>query len=99
MQRGTDSVCHGPNEYRVSNVDWTVDVPDFVGAVLLTTAAGAVRLDDDEAPEDFVVMAHPNPHQPLISRGRSYHPVDGRIHVHLVAVADAIRRGFTIVED
>lgn len=81
------------------NVDWTCDVPDHVGAVLLATGSGAVRLDDNSEPEDFVCMVHPsNKLQPLTARGRVYHPEDGRIHVVAAAVADAIRCGFVLAD-
>jgi len=97
MPKGSDEIGHGPNKYVVSNVDWTVDVPDHVGVVLLATGAGAVRLDDDDAPEDFVAMVCPGkPLSSLTARGRVYHPEDGKVHVHAAAVADAIRCGFVL---
>ena len=99
MPRGCDEIGHGPNKYIVSNVDWTVTVPDHVGVTLLSTSAGAVRLDDDSEPEDFVAMVCPgNVLQPLTVRGRTYHPEDGKIHVLAVAVADALRRGFILAD-
>ena len=99
MPPGCDSVTHGPNGYVVSNIDQTVEVPDHVGFCLLATGAGAVRIDAATEPEDFVAMRHPcNALQPLSSRGRTYHPEGGKIHVHAVAVADAIRAGFILAE-
>jgi hypothetical protein len=38
-----------------------------------------------------------NPLTSLAARGFTYHPEDGRIHVHAVAVADAIRCGFILI--
>ncbi len=99
MNRGTDSIGHDGMNYVVDPVTWQVEVPDHVGVVTLATGAGAVRIDDDTEPEDFVAMRHPrNPLQPLTARGRTYHPEDGKVHVHAVCVADAIRAGFVLVE-
>ncbi len=99
MPKGCEDIGHGPNKYIVSNVDWTTEVPDHVGAIMLATSTGATRLDTDAEPEDFVCMVHPrNPLQPLTARGRVYHPHDGKIHVHAVAVADALRCGFVLAE-
>ena len=100
-----DEVNHGGVRYPVSNSGrhlgvGEIEVPDHVGHVLLRTGAGAVRIDDDSEPEDFVAMKHPgNPHTSLTARGFTYHPENGVVHVNAAAVADAIRRGFVLVEE
>ena len=48
MQKGTDSIGHGGVNYVVSSQTWQVDVPDYVGNILLATSAGAVRIDQQE---------------------------------------------------
>jgi hypothetical protein len=100
MPRGTDSVTHGPIGYTVSNLDWTVEVPDHVGAVLLATGAGAVQIVGVEpAPElegEVMRVLHASDVGASFSwRGESYLPgEDGVLTIPAAASGDAFSHGF-----
>ena len=52
MPKGCDSVTHGQDGYIVSNLDWTVEVPDEVGRFMLQDGkSGAVLIEDEPEPE------------------------------------------------
>ena len=55
-----DEVNHGGERYVVSNIDQTVIVPDHVGHLLLSVAAGATRIDlpEDPEPDGFARVRH-----------------------------------------
>ncbi len=100
MDKGTDSIGHGPTNYVVNPYDWTVHVPPHVAEILLRTGTGAVVLSDDPEEEEFAAMRNTsNLLQPFAFRGQTFHPEDGRIHVPLIAVAAALKAGFTLTEE
>ena len=51
---------HGGERYVVSNIDQTVIVPDHVGHLLLSVAAGATRIElpEDPEPDGFARVRH-----------------------------------------
>ena len=55
-----DEVNHGGERYVVSNIDQTVIVPDHVGHLLLSVAAGATRIElpEDPEPDGFARVRH-----------------------------------------
>jgi hypothetical protein len=99
MNAGTDQVCHGPVGYTVSNIDWVVDVPPEVAAVLLRTGAGAVQIDAEPAPEPEgeLCVKHVSGMAASFSwRGRSFVADDnGVLVIPAAAIGDAISHGFT----
>jgi|SRR5208337_947594 len=55
-----DEVNHGGERYVVSNIDQTVIVPDHVGHLLISVAAGATRIElpEDPEPDGFARVRH-----------------------------------------
>src|SRR5271157_862820 len=55
-----DEVNHGGERYVVSTIDQTVIVPDHVGHLLLSVAAGATRIElpEDPEPDGFARVRH-----------------------------------------
>ena len=55
-----DEVNHGGERFVVSNIDQTVIVPDHVGHLLLSVAAGATRIElpEDPEPDGFARVRH-----------------------------------------
>jgi hypothetical protein len=103
MNRGTDEVNHGGVRYTVSNIDWTVKVPDHVGHVLLATGAGAVRLDapPQPEPEGIVRVRHATDGDASFSHGQTtYEPDDqGVLTVPAAALPHLAAHGFSLIPE
>ncbi len=92
----TNEMALEADGYTVSNIDWTVDVPPEVGAVLLATGAGAVQIDAEPEPEpSHMVRVMDEDRTASFSwRRRSYAADDeGVLTIPAAAMADAISHG------
>ena len=60
MQPGSsEPVCHGTESYAVSNVDWTVLVPDHVAGFMLEDGrSGCVLVEDPHDHPQAVTCPH-----------------------------------------